>query len=335
MTPRREVLIFGVLFISSAFIRFYQIGQESIWFDEWHSMTLAADGDPMNVIEAAARDVHPPLYFLFLKLWSFLISPSLISARSFSAFVSALALIPFWRLARRWIGPGAALIASCLMGLSPFQLWYAQEARMYALLVLGETLVLLCAVSLFSPEASRREGKRLGAGLGLLVFTALLLGTHFFALFVILFVGLFGILQLIRPEGRSKPRSTWFLIWSVWTLIWILTGLFQLADRLATGEGIDWIPPAGAGMFVGILFAFTYGVFIIPRPVWIILPLVAGFGVALLFAFMRPKKLAPVSAGFAVMSRADGEELHEFPSPVLIGVPLAVPGVVQIAHHRG
>ena len=42
-----------------------------------------------------------------------------------------------------------------------------------------------------------------------------------------------------------------------------------------------------------------------------------------------------LDVGFAVMSRADGEELHEFPSPVLIGVPLAVPGVVQIAHHRG
>ena len=105
MTPRREFLVFGFIFIACALTRFYQIGRESIWFDEWHGMQLATDGDVMHLFEAVARDIHPPFYFLLLKFWTAVFSPSLVSARALSAVVSTLTLLPYWRLIRRLTGP--------------------------------------------------------------------------------------------------------------------------------------------------------------------------------------------------------------------------------------
>ena len=92
-TARGEYLTFIGIFLAGAVFRFYQIGSESIWIDEYHSITLALSGGPLQIVRAAAADVHPPLYFLLLRFWLDLFSDSLASARGFSAVVSLLALI--------------------------------------------------------------------------------------------------------------------------------------------------------------------------------------------------------------------------------------------------
>lgn len=290
-TARGEYLTFVGIFLAGAAFRFYQIGVESIWIDEYHSITLALSGGPLQIVRAAAADVHPPLYFLLLRLWLDLFSDSLAWARGFSAVVSLLALIPLWRLARRLAGPTAALLAAALLALSPYQLWYAQETRMYALLVLAEVSLFYFLVAFLSPERSSPR-RRAFLCAGLFLCSAAVIFTHFYFVFLLTFVALYWVLSL--REARPVRPGPWLLfgLWCAWCAAWALTGLLQMTERLQSGFGIDWVPPLSRTTVLGILGSFTYGIKIPPSPRWILTALVAAYAVALAAACVKPRAAA-------------------------------------------
>lgn len=158
----------AALIAIGAALRFAALGQESVWGDEIFSLDLASRS-LAGILRGAAGEVHPPLYFMLLKLWLAPWGDSLVAARAFSAFASALALIPFAALARRLLGSRAGLGALALMALSPFQLWYAQETRMYALLIFWEAWALAAYAAMIdarlvggpTPGADRRSAPQL------------------------------------------------------------------------------------------------------------------------------------------------------------------------------
>ncbi len=73
-------------------VRSYQLGTNSIWYDETVSL-INAQMSLSNLIDATRADVHPPLYYMLLHAW--LSVPLLGSqhpeswARFFSAVCSA------------------------------------------------------------------------------------------------------------------------------------------------------------------------------------------------------------------------------------------------------
>ena len=107
-----------------------------------------ADGDPQ----------HPPLYYELARLWGKSIGDSVGSLRALSAAISVMALAAMFLFCRvlfesrlaGWLG--VAVLAA-----SPFQLFYAQEAREYALWSL---LTLLSCVALL--YALREPAKKRG-----------------------------------------------------------------------------------------------------------------------------------------------------------------------------
>ena len=78
--------------------------------------------------------------------------------RALPALVSCITLVLFAACVRRIAAAPTALLATTLHAVSPYQVWIAQEARMYPLVGLGAVLVL------FGGEHAR-ERRVLGAGL--------------------------------------------------------------------------------------------------------------------------------------------------------------------------
>jgi uncharacterized membrane protein len=78
---------------------------------------------------------------LLLHVW-LLFGPSVLALRLLSALASSGSLVAMFFLSRRLAQRRVALLATALMACSAFQVWYAQEARMYALV----TLAVLIAV---------------------------------------------------------------------------------------------------------------------------------------------------------------------------------------------
>ncbi|MEG4120174.1 glycosyltransferase family 39 protein [Microcoleus sp. N9_B4] len=95
---------------------------------------------------------HPPLYFLLARWWMQQFGSSLTASRSLPAILSLLSLPLMYALAQELFASNlAALLATALLALSPFDTLFAQTARQYSLLtatVIGSSWLLLRAVRL-------------------------------------------------------------------------------------------------------------------------------------------------------------------------------------------
>jgi uncharacterized membrane protein len=95
---------------------------------------------------------HPPLYFLLARWWMQQFGSSLTASRSLPALLSLLSLPLMYALAQELFASNlAALLATALLALSPFDILFAQTARQYSLLtatVIGSSWLLLRAVRL-------------------------------------------------------------------------------------------------------------------------------------------------------------------------------------------
>ncbi|MEG4442537.1 glycosyltransferase family 39 protein [Microcoleus sp. AT9_B5] len=95
---------------------------------------------------------HPPLYFLLARWWMQQFGSSLTASRTLPAILSLLSLPLMYALARELFASNlAALLATALLALSPFDILFAQTARQYSLLtatVIGSSWLLLRAVRL-------------------------------------------------------------------------------------------------------------------------------------------------------------------------------------------
>ena len=135
-------------------LRVWLLGEKSVWWDE--GLAVWAARQPLSAMAAwTAADVHPPLYFALLHYWRLLVGDSEFAIRYLSVGVGVLTLAVSAAVARR-VGGGAiaSVVAIWLVATSRFEVWWSQEARMYALAGL---LVMLIVHATLSPTGGRRR----------------------------------------------------------------------------------------------------------------------------------------------------------------------------------
>jgi uncharacterized membrane protein len=122
------------LFAIGILLRALLIWQAPLWYDENFTYLLTQLSLP-GMMQAVMGDVHPPLWYL-IEWITFHGTPWPAWAMRIPALIfSILSLVAFWRITEEMITPRYAQLAAFgLMALLPAQLWYAQEARMYAML---------------------------------------------------------------------------------------------------------------------------------------------------------------------------------------------------------
>src|SRR6185436_3134035 len=87
----------AALFIA---LRLWRLSASCLWFDEIFSVHAARHGWAELLRFAAADIIHPPLFYLLLKIWISLGGESLLWLRLLPALVSIAAIIPFLLLCR-------------------------------------------------------------------------------------------------------------------------------------------------------------------------------------------------------------------------------------------
>lgn len=131
----------GVLLLAFG-LRLCRLGAESLWYDETVSLHLA--GKPLpGLVAHTAGDIHPPGYYVLLHGWLRLARGGATAeppaatvdyaAAFFSLFFGLVLVALAYRLAREVYGPPAGLLAASLVAISPYNVWYSQEVRMYTL----------------------------------------------------------------------------------------------------------------------------------------------------------------------------------------------------------
>lgn len=129
-------------------ITLWTITKSSIWFDEAFGAYMI-HFNFADIFKYTAADVHPPMFYWLLKLWSMMFGNTELALRSMSVFFGGIAIIFGYLLTNRLFDKKAARISLLFMVLSPMLVRYGQEMRMYALVAaigLAATYVLTIAV---------------------------------------------------------------------------------------------------------------------------------------------------------------------------------------------
>jgi mannosyltransferase len=211
---------------AAAAIRFSTLGLQSYRHDEavtagrvlWASL-------PKTMHEVWAGESTPPLYYLFAWLWSHLFGVREVGLRSLSALLGTATVPVAYLVGRELIGSRTGLAAAAVVAFEPMLVWYSQDARSYAL------LILLSAVALFFFLRARRTGAA-GDLAWWAAFSALALATHYYAFFPLAIEAVW-LLLVVRPLRR--PLS------AVVAVALAAAALAPIALHQAQGKNNDWI----------------------------------------------------------------------------------------------
>ncbi|HNN13985.1 MAG TPA: glycosyltransferase family 39 protein [Anaerolineales bacterium] len=131
-------------------LRSIGIFSRPIWYDEAFSLLLAEKG-PSEILngtllpkaDSSAAEEHPPLYYFSLWGWMKVFGASIPAARAFSLSMSVAGIALLYLIASELFDQQTAITAAILSAILPFQIHFAQEVRMYALLTLWLMLTTL------------------------------------------------------------------------------------------------------------------------------------------------------------------------------------------------
>jgi uncharacterized membrane protein len=142
-------LVLVITLIGGA-LRVLYLGKNGLWLDETFSVWMANHpvGDMLHW--TTTLDQHPPLYYLLLHYWMSIFGDTPYYIRLLSALFGT-ATIPFiYLIGKRLSGVVVGLAAAMLLALSPFNVYFAQEARMYALLMFNVAVAIFALVRLLT-----------------------------------------------------------------------------------------------------------------------------------------------------------------------------------------
>lgn len=243
----------------STFVQFVGINGYSLGFDESYSVYVAHL--PLSkLLVYDAKDVHPPLFYVFLKVWIHLFGDSALAVRSMSAICMVLCVLVGFALIKELSNRRAAYVAALFVALGPFAVRYGHEARMYAPMAF---LVLLATYALVM-TLHAKISKTAGATIYTIAMTAAVY-THYYSFFVLP-------AHWIMTTALRNETFTFVGFWKVlkkekWWLISLLviTACFVPWLPYAIGqftkvEGGFWLPPVHWYTILGTFSNFTsYG----------------------------------------------------------------------------
>lgn len=197
------------------------------WIDEGLSVGIASH--PLTEIPGILRqDGSPPLYYLLLHAWMAVLGQGESATHALSLLI-ALATIPVaWWAGRLVDGERCAWIAAALAATNGFLTYYAQETRMYALLVLLSLVVAALVVRGFA----HRDRRALP---WLVVALAAVALTHTWGLFLVaasvVAAAATGLHGAGREQRRERLRDVLLVSAGVVALYaaWVPTLVFQAA----------------------------------------------------------------------------------------------------------
>ncbi|HOR00234.1 MAG TPA: glycosyltransferase family 39 protein, partial [Anaerolineae bacterium] len=280
-------------------LRVWGLTTQSLWYDEGFSVNLA--GQSWGRILLGELNL-PPLYHLLLGAWVRLAGSGEFAVRYFSVFWGVLLVVLGGAWVSRLLGPRAGALCALLLAMSPIEVWYAQETRMYAMLgalALASSYLLTCLLapplrsndlsrSSLTAEAVTTRGGWLWALYALVNIAAVY--THYYAALVLAAQAVWLLLHLVRTRDW-RPARAWLLAQAALGLAllpWlpVFWGQWQAANttywpgRLSLGfvAGRAMLGFAGAGLTVADSAALGLA-----------LPLAALAALGLLVGLARPR----------------------------------------------
>jgi len=236
-------------------IALWNITKSSIWFDEAFGAYLIR----FNFIDIArytATDVHPPLFYWLLKLWSMMFGNTELALRSMSVFFGGVTIIFGYLLTNRLFKEKAARISLIFLALSPMLIRYSQEARMYTLvtaIALAATYTLTYAINSNKKQLWVIYGVLVGLGMWVHYFAAIVWLAHW--------VWRADIVRRTAQKGEFISKffsKNWMLAHYVAVGLYLPWLPFFIGQSFVVQAFGFWIPPVNPGTPLNFLTNAVY-----------------------------------------------------------------------------
>jgi len=285
---RNKLILILLICCVGFFLRFYDLGGESYWFDEIMSLHFSQQ-DLGSILNLPAYEAHiPPLYYILLHFWIGLVGTSEFALRSLSALFGSLSIFALYKLGKYLFNVKIAIYSSLILAVSIFHIYFSQEARMYSL------LTLTTLVSIFFFLKSLNEN-RLRFWVSYIIVSILMLYTHSYGIFILIFQ-LFYLLFYYRNKiGCAKNCFIAFFLVILGFFPWLIR-LFEITPYILEGNSaIAWIPKPEITLLLGTIVIFCNSS--------VVTLLVFGYSIRSIFQLDNLKKRFKKSAFFESLKR--------------------------------
>jgi len=256
-----------VILAVAAYFRFTGLVRRDFWYDEAFT-GVAVKESFSNMITMIINDVHPPLYYMSLKLFASFFNYSVYGIRLFSAIFGVATVWALYLLAKELFNKRVARWAALIAAISPFAIQYSQEARMYAML----SFLILAAATFFAKGLRTNKTKYfifwgLLTGLSMLThYMGIIFSSLYYAVFVAWGIYAVEVEKYSSLWDKSKaflkkllPSKNILLGYGVALVVFLPWLKIFIHHLSAKGNNLSWVKPASFGDIIIVIQMFLFG----------------------------------------------------------------------------
>lgn len=240
------IAIIVFLFIAT---RMYWVFSKEFWYDEAFTGIIIRQSWS-KMFSFINQDVHPPLYYIILKLWTHATGVNDYGMRSFSVFCNALNILAIYIFLKKFY-PKKFLpyVLTLVIAIHPLFILYSTEARMYAM------LSLLYFLAFYFFWQAMQDSKKIAPWLFFILFYTLSIYTHYIAFFGIIPFFLYIVSARNRAANTFKLYASSiisFLLFSPWLPIF-------LQQKNSNPNGLLWLSLPNIASLVNTSAIIAFG----------------------------------------------------------------------------
>ena len=216
---------------------------DSLWADEAYTMLLVQKPWP-EAWKLLISDVHPPLYYMIVKLICTLFGYSVPVVKGISAaFICLTMLQGIWLIGPEF-GKKTAAIYIAAVGLMPQLIRHGVEPRMYPQAM---CFVTACGLLAYSLRKHRRERGLFWRWIGFWAFGTAAAYTHYYALVSVAWIYGFLLLAFLFDRAVRKTAVRRWLLCLAVSIAAYLPWLFVFVGQAVQVEENYWIEQPSLG----------------------------------------------------------------------------------------
>lgn len=241
-TANKLFLFFLIFIIAGAFYLF-KLGFSDLWSDEIYTKSML-EGSLTDFFAKFKNDLHPPLYYLGLRLFTALFGFNAITLRLFSVLGVLSTILLGYFAGQRIFGKQGALYY-CLMLLSiPMLAAYSHQARMYTWAAFSVTGVFIYSYLLMKTGKNRDL-------VFLFVFSLIAIYIHYYGIAAAFVANTFVFIYLVLTKSKKwLPHLLSLLL----AILLFLPWLFMFVVQIKKVQHAFWAPDVNLN---GIISCFT------------------------------------------------------------------------------
>ena len=211
------------------FLRVFYISHQSIWIDEIASVISAKQATLTEVIKTSfITERIPPLYPMFLHFWIRVFGPLEFSIRIPSAIFGFLTIPIIFILSKSLFDNKVAVLSSLFLAISPFHIWYSQEARCFTMMLFLNLLSIMYFLKIL--HANNKFSYM--HFLVYLVTTCMAMLTNYLMIFTIIAQ---NVIIYFRRQDIKKTVRPWLYLQLLIILLSIIPSFFIFTKQVLTG----------------------------------------------------------------------------------------------------